>query len=100
MFKKLILAAAALTLSAPALADPHGKRFDRRHGHRDVVRHHHYYHPHRPVVVMPPPRVYYAPPPRVVYRPVYRPAPVYVAPPVYHSPAPYGGISIRFNIPF
>jgi len=46
------------------------------------------------VVVMPPPRVYYAP--AVVYRPVpmYRPAPV------YYPAAPYGGISIRFNIPF
>jgi hypothetical protein len=49
---------------------------------------------------MPPPRVFYAPPPRVVYAPVYRSAPVYVPAPVYHSPAPYGGISIRFNIPF
>jgi len=101
MFKKLILAAAALAISAPVLADPHRKSFERRHadrgqhhGHRPVAR-----HAHRPVVVMPPPRVYYAPPPRVVYRPVYRPAPVYVAPPVYHAPA-YGGISIRFNIPF
>ena len=99
MFKKLILAAAALALSAPVLADPHRKhsRFERY----DHGRHHHrHYHPHRPIVVMPPPRVYYAPPPRVYYAPVYRPAPVYVAPPVYHSPAPYGGISIRFNIPF
>jgi hypothetical protein len=101
MFKKLVLAAAALAISAPVLADPHRKSFDRRHvdrgnhhGHRPVVR-----HAHRPVVVMPPPRVYYAPPPRVVYAPMYRPAPVYVAPPVYHSPA-FGGISIRFNIPF
>jgi hypothetical protein len=102
MFKKLILAAAALAVSAPVLADPHRKSFDRHHferghrhghGHRTVVR-----HVHRPVVVMPPPRAYYAP--RVYYAPVYRPAPVYVAPPVYHSPAPYGGISIRFNIPF
>lgn len=102
MFKKLILAAAALAFAAPVLADPHRKGFDRHgHGHRPAVRqHHHHYHPHRPVVVMPAPRVYYAPPPRVVYAPVYRPAPVYVAPPVYHSPAPYGGVSIRFNIPF
>jgi hypothetical protein len=104
MFKKLVLAAAALAISAPVLADPHRKQIDRHHfdrghqyghGHRPVVR-----HVHRPVVVMPPPRVYYAPPPRVVYAPVYRPAPVYYPAPVYHSPAPYGGISIRFNIPF
>ena len=102
MFKKLVLAAAALAISAPVLADPHRKSFDRSHfdrgnhyGHRNVVR-----HVHRPVVVMPPPRVFYAPPPRVVYAPVYRPAPVYYPAPAYHSPAPYGGISISFNIPF
>jgi hypothetical protein len=102
MLKKLILAAAALAVSAPVLADPHRKqiersRFDRGHhyGHRPVVR-----HVHRPVVVMPPPRVFYAPPPRVVYAPVYRAAPMYYPAPVYQSPAPYGGISIRFNIPF
>lgn len=104
MLKKLVLAAAALAISAPVLADPHRKSFERSHvdrghhyghGHRPVLR-----HVHRPVVVMPPPRVYYAPPPRVVYAPVYRPAPVYYPAPVYHSPAPYGGISIRFNIPF
>ena len=102
MFKKLVLAAAALAISAPVLADPHRKSFERSHvdrgnhyGHRPVVR-----HVHRPVVVMPPPRVYYAPPPRLVYAPVYRPAPVYYPAPVVHSPAPYGGISVRFNIPF
>jgi hypothetical protein len=34
--------------------------------------------------------VYYAPP-----------APVYYAPPAYRYPAaPFGGVSIRFNIPF
>ena len=58
MFKKLVLAAAALAISAPVLADPHRKSFDRHHvdrgnhyghGHRPVVR-----HVHRPVVVMPP----------------------------------------------
>jgi hypothetical protein len=76
MLKKLILAAAALAVSAPALAGPHGKQVDRRHfdrghshapayGHRHVV-------VHRPV--------------RVVHRPVYRPAPVVHH--YYHRPAP------------
>lgn len=109
MFKKLVLAAAALAISAPVLADPHRKSFDRGHfgrgnhygdrgnhyGHRDAVR-----YVRRPVVVMPPPRVFYAPPPHVVYAPVYRPAPVYVPAPAYYPAAPYGGISIGFNIPF
>jgi hypothetical protein len=89
MLKKLILAAAALTVAAPALADnghrPHYRHYDRHH--------YHWKHRHRPVVVMPPPRVvYYAPPPRVVYAP---PRPVYHAP----APAPLGGISIRLHFP-
>ena len=94
MFRKLLLAAAALALSAPVLADPHRKSFDSRHfdrGHHHGHRHHHYAPPRR-VVVMPPPRVYYAPPPRVVYAP----APVYH----YYPSLPPSGISIRFNIPF
>jgi hypothetical protein len=70
MLKKLLLAAAALAVSAPALAGPHGKHFDRRdfdRGHRHVV-------VHRPV--------------HVVHRPVhvYRPAPVVHH--YYHRPAP------------
>ncbi|HZM35588.1 MAG TPA: hypothetical protein VFC18_13980 [Burkholderiales bacterium] len=111
MLKRLLLAAAALAVSAPALADRGhsnggwNKRGGHAHGHghikKDVVRHHsyyqnfpqrHHYHGHAPVVVMPPPRVYYAPPPRVYYAP---PAPVY-----HYPAAPYGGVSIRFNIPF
>ena len=108
MYKKLILAAAALALSAPVLADPHrkhfdGKHFDRGHHHGDRGHHHghrhHYYHAPRRVVVMPPPRVYYAPPPRVYYAPPPR---VYYAPavPVYRHSVPHGGVSISFNIPF
>jgi hypothetical protein len=70
MLKKLILAAAALAVSVPALAGPHGKQFERRHfdrGHRHVV-------VHKPV--------------HVVHRPVhvYRPAPVVHH--YYHRPAP------------
>jgi len=109
MFKKLILAAAALAISAPVLADPHRKSFERRHadrgqhqGHRHVAR-----LAHRPVVVMPPPRVYYAPPPRVYYAPpprvIYAPAlpySYYRPAPVYRPVVPHGGISIGFNIPF
>ena len=101
MFKKLVLAAAALAISAPVLADPHRKQVDTRHFDRgNHYGNRHYYQLPRRVVVMPPPRVFYAPPPRVVYAPVYRPAPVYYPAPAYHSPAPYGGISISFNIPF
>jgi hypothetical protein len=79
MLKKLVFAAAALALAAPALAD---------HGHSKHWKkpHRHYYYAPRPVVVMPPPRVYYTPP-----------APVHVAPPapVYYQP----GVSIRFHFP-
>ena len=93
MIKKLLLAAAALGLAAPAFADNGWHR-----GHNK-----HWRHPARPVVVMPPPRVYYAPPPvvyapppRVVYAP---PAPVYYTPPpavVYPEPAV--SIGFRFRL--
>lgn len=70
MLKKLILATAALAVSVPAFAGPHGKQVDRRHfdrGQRHVV-------VHKPV--------------HVVHRPVhvYRPAPVVHH--YYHRPAP------------
>jgi hypothetical protein len=71
MLKKLALAAAALMLAAPALAD-HGHRNQHRgHGHRHVVVHQpHYVVHHRPVVVHRPAVVHH------VYRPA--PRPVYV----------------------
>ena len=94
MLKKLILAAAALAIAAPALADDHRGR-GRHYKHHQ---HHHYkhfkHHYHRPVVVMPPPRVYYAPPAPVYYAPppvAYRPAPVYSE--------PHGQVSIRLHFP-
>lgn len=96
MLSKLAIAAAALAVSVPALADSQrgpgpflhrepAHRVDDRVVRRDFTRRHfhHYYPPQRRVVIMPPPRVYYAP------------APVY-----YGPPAPYGGVSIRFDIPF
>jgi hypothetical protein len=93
MLKKLILAAAALAIAAPALAD--GRGHGRHYKHHQ---HHHYkhykHHYHRPIVVMPPPRVYYAPPAPVYYAPppvVYRPAPVYSE--------PHGQVSIRLHFP-
>jgi hypothetical protein len=67
MFKKLAVLAAALVVSAPALADRgHGNRHGHGHayGHRTVVVHQ----------------------PRHVVRHVYRPAPVVHH--VYHRPAP------------
>jgi len=97
MLKKLILAAAGLTLAAPAFAHDGGHGGGRGHGWG------HYRNPHfypRPVVVMPPPRVYYAPPAPVYYAPppvVYRPAPVYA--PVYPAPLPPSGVSIRLHFP-
>ena len=103
MLKKMVFAAAALALSAPAFADrDHGRQHYRKDitGHRSYYAQHqyrpqHHYHHHRPVVVMPPPRVVYVPP-RVVY---HAPAPVYYyQPPAYHA-SPFGGISIRFNFP-
>ena len=84
MLKKLILAAAALAIAAPALADDDHRGYGK----------HYKQHYHRPVVVMPPPRVYYAPPPRVYYAPppvAYRPAPVYSE--------PHGQVSIRLHFP-
>jgi hypothetical protein len=82
--KKIAVLAAALAVSAPALAD-RGHRDYYRHGHRVV--HQHHYVAHRPVV-----HHYY-------YRPVYRPAPrpVYVVhqpPPVYHYSHPHTGAAI------
>ena len=99
MLKKLILAAAALMITAPVFA--HDRDHHRGHGH-DRFRHHpwqhqrHYYAPARPVVVMPPPRVFYAPHAPVYYAPppvVYRPAPVYSA------PVPQNSVSIRLHFP-
>ena len=85
--KKIAVLFAALTVSAPALAD-RGHR-DYRHGHREYR--HHYVH-HRPVVH------HYQHRPVYHYRPVYRPAPrpVYVVhqPPVYHYSHPHTGAAI------
>jgi hypothetical protein len=99
MLKKLLIAAAAVLVSAPALAD--GGRWDHR-PHWKQWRH----HPHAArVVVVPAPRVFYAPPPPVYYAPppqVYYapPAPVYYAPPVvYRTPVPQSGVSIRLHFP-
>lgn len=99
MLKKLLIAAAAVLISAPALAD--GGRHHRPHWK------HWKPHPHaRQVVVVPAPRAYYAPPPRVYYAPPPRvyyapPAPVYYAPPprVYPAPVPSSGVSIRLHFP-
>ena len=68
MFKKLVLAIAALALSAPAFADRGYRDHYRGHGygHRHVV--HHYHVKHRPVVVhRPVVHHYYRPAPRPVY---------------------------------
>ena len=95
MFKKLLLAAAGLALSAPVFA---GHGYD-KHYDKHYWKHHHRYYAPRPVVVMPPPRVYYAPPPRVYYAP---PAPVYYPPAPVYQPAPaypQSGVSIRFHFP-
>ena len=84
MLKKLALAAIALVISAPALAD----RDHRRHGHEKHRYHvkHHYHHAPRPVVR----HYHYRPAPqRVVV--VHRPQPVYYQPqPVYYQPHPNG----------
>lgn len=86
MLKKLILAAAALTISAPALAD---------NGHRH--KRHQWKHQHRAVIVRPAPRVFYAPPPVYYYAP---PAPVYYAPPPVYYPRPVEpSISIGVRLP-
>ncbi len=83
--KKLLIAAAALLISAPAFAD-------RDHGHHKHWKHHDFrhHHSHAPRVV-------------VVPRPVYvQPAPVYYysrPAPVYYPPVPASGVSIRFNFP-
>lgn len=101
MLKKLLIAAAGILISVPALADGgpwhHGRAW--KHWKHD------YYGYGRAVVVVPPPRVVYAPPvyyaprPRVVYAP---PAPVYYAPPpavVYPAPIPESSVSIRLHFP-
>ena len=98
MLKKLILAASALMIAAPATAHDraHGRGHHRHHFNHGP--HFHHFHP-RPVVVMPPPRVFYAPAP-VYYPPpavVYRPAPVYG--PVYPAPVPESSVSIRLHFP-
>lgn len=94
MLKKLLIAAAAVLISAPAFAD--GGRWQHRQQWK-----HWKHHPHaRQVVVVPAPRVYYAPPPRVYYAPP--PAPVYYAPPprvVYPAPVPQSSVSIRLHFP-
>ena len=75
MFKKLAVLAAALAVSAPALAD-RGYNHGRGHGYG-----HGYGQPHRTVVVHKPQYVVYRPAPRVVHQyHYYRPAPqpVYV----------------------
>ena len=98
MLKKLLLIAAGLALSAPALADGrhhghhgHDKHHWKHHHHKHHYKHHYHYHHHyaRPVVVMPPAPVYYAPPAPVVYAPA----------PVYRSPEPHGNVSIRLHFP-
>jgi hypothetical protein len=70
MLKKLAVLAAALAVSAPALAD---RGDDRGRGHAYG---HGYGHPHRTVVVHKQPRyVVHRPAPRVVHQYHYRPAP-------------------------
>jgi hypothetical protein len=64
MLKKLALAAAALLIAAPALADHRHRDHYRGQGHRHVVVHQpHYVVHHRPVVR----HVYHRPAPRPVY---------------------------------
>jgi hypothetical protein len=77
MLKKLAVLAAALAVSAPALAD---RGYDHGRGHAYG---HGYGHPHRTVVVHKQPRyVVHRPAPLVVhhyhYRPAPAPRPVYV----------------------
>ena len=73
MLKKLAVLAAALLVSAPALADG-------RYNHGRGYAHGHYGHPHRTVLVHQPHYVVHRPAPRVVHHYHYRPAPrpVYV----------------------
>ena len=70
MLKKLAVLAAALAVSAPALAD-RGNHYGHRYS---------YAHPHRTVVVHQPHYVVHRPAPRIVHHHHYRPAPrpVYV----------------------
>ena len=77
MLKKLILASAAVALSAPAFAD-RGYHHGHRHAHRVV----HAQVVHRPVVYH-----YYRPAPRPVYV-VPRPAPVVHYQYTYEHPDP------------
>ena len=72
MLKKVALAAAALVIAAPALADHRHRDHYRGHGHRHFVAHQpHYVVHHRPVVVHRPAPVvhhlYHRPAPRPVY---------------------------------
>jgi hypothetical protein len=101
MLKKLLIAAAGILVSLPALADGGQWHHGRAWQH---WKHHHHARP--AVVVVPAPRVfyappapvYYAPPPRVVYAP---PAPVYYAPPprVVYPAVPESSVSIRLHFP-
>ena len=80
MFKNLLLAAAALAVSAPALAGPHDKHAGARHFDRGYSHGHGHAYGRRHIVVHRPVHV--------VHRPlhVYRPAPVVHH--YYHRPAP------------
>lgn len=92
MLKKMMFAAAALAVSAPAFADSEWRQ-ERRGGYG-----YRYYHPQPPVYhYAPPPSVYYAPAPVYYHAPPPR---VYYAPaPVYRAPLPQNGISIRLHFP-
>jgi len=100
------LATASLLIGVPLAAAAHDDDDDYRRGWER--RDHHWKHPKhvRPYYYPAPPVVYYpAPAPRVVYRPVYVPAPV-VARPVYvpaPAPRPYDDgprVSIGFRVFF
>ena len=72
MLKKVALAAAALMIAVPAIADPRHRDRGHGHGHRHFVAHQpHYVVYHRPVVVHRPApvvhHVYHRPAPRPVY---------------------------------
>jgi hypothetical protein len=97
------LAAASLLAGVPLAAaandrDDHRRGWERHGYHGDWNKprhvHHHYYRPAPPVV--------YYPAPRVVYRPVYTPAPVVYPPPVvYPAPVVDGPrVSVGFRILF
>jgi hypothetical protein len=74
MLKRIAVLAAALAVSAPALADRGSHRGGHGHGHRHVVVHKpHYVVQHRPVVVHRAPVVVHRAP--VVHHVYHRPAP-------------------------